>query len=159
MNPSSDQPKTPDSKPTASAEAKPEVKDDPKTDAKPTATASKPDAKTDAKPDAKPDPKTGGKPEAKPAPTPPPNPDDPAKTLALFQPGPARVPRETFLAAAAQLLYDESPVFNTSQLDQPQRLKAMYEQALAALGQVPETKETKALVTKIQALMKKMPLV
>lgn len=86
------------------------------------------------------------------------NPDDPAKTLALFQPGPARIPRETFLLAAAQILYDESPVFNTSQLDQPQRLKAMYEQSLAALGQVPETKETKALVTKIQALMKKMPL-
>ena len=49
MNPNSDQPKTPDPKPSASADsksdasvAKPEVKDDAKTDAKPTATASKP---------------------------------------------------------------------------------------------------------------------
>ena len=62
MNPSSDQPKTPDSKPGATADpkpdasvAKPEVKDDTKADTKPTAAASKPDAKADAKPDAKSD--------------------------------------------------------------------------------------------------------
>ena len=63
MTPDTDQPKTPDPKPSASAEskpdasvAKPEAKDDTKPDAKPTAPASKPVAKADAKPDAKPAP-------------------------------------------------------------------------------------------------------
>jgi H+-transporting ATPase len=79
MNPSSDQPKTPEPKPSASAEAKaaasvakPEVKDDTEAHAKPTATASKPDAKvaskTGAKSDAKADSTTGAKPDAKTAP-------------------------------------------------------------------------------------------
>jgi H+-transporting ATPase len=111
MNPSSDQPKTPDPKPTASAEAKPEVKDDPKTDAKLTATASKPDAKADTKPDAKaeskhdakqddkpdaksvtkPDAKTGAKPDAKAdpktgaKPEAKPAPQDDLKTLPLAE--------------------------------------------------------------------------
>ena len=69
MKPDTDQPKTPDPKPSASAEskpdasvAKPEVKDDAKTDTKsikPDAkAASKPDVKTGAKPDAKDDLKT-----------------------------------------------------------------------------------------------------
>ncbi len=82
MNASSDQPKTPDPKPSASAQskpaasvAKPEVKDDTKTDAKPTATASKPGAEPDAKPDAK----TGAKPDAKPAP------QDDLKTLPMAE--------------------------------------------------------------------------
>lgn len=86
------------------------------------------------------------------------NPDDPAKTLQLFQAGPVQVPRATFMLAAAKALYDESAVFSTSQLDQPQRLRAMYDQSLAALHEVPETKETKAIVAKIQAAIKKMPL-
>jgi len=90
MNPSSDQPKTPDPKPDASADpksdasvAKPEAKDDAKKDAKPTATASKPDGKADAKPEAKPsaktDPKTGAKPDAKP------DPKDDLKTLPMAE--------------------------------------------------------------------------
>lgn len=86
------------------------------------------------------------------------NADDPAKTLQQFQTGPVRVARETFLLAAAKILYDESAVFGPSQADQPQRLRAMYDQSLAALHEVPETKETKALVAKIQAAIKKMPL-
>jgi hypothetical protein len=86
------------------------------------------------------------------------SPDDPAKTLELFQTNPVLVPRETFLLAAAKILYDESAVFGTNKLDQPQRLRAMYDQALAALVQVPESKETKALTSKIQAALKKMPL-
>ena len=82
MKPDTDQPKTPDPKPSASAEskpdasvAKPEVKDDTKTDAKPTATPSKPDAKSASKLDAK----TGSKPDAKP------DPKDDLKTLPLAE--------------------------------------------------------------------------
>ena len=55
MKPDTDQPKTPDPKPSASAESKPNATDA-KTDAKPTAPASKPGAKPDAKPEAKPAP-------------------------------------------------------------------------------------------------------
>jgi H+-transporting ATPase len=83
MNSSSDQPKTPNPKPSVSAEAKPEAKDDTKADAQPDATASEPDVKAapkpGAKPDAKADPKTGAKPEAKPAP------QDDLKTLPLAE--------------------------------------------------------------------------
>ena len=83
MNSSSDQPKTPNPKPSVSAEAKPDAKDDTKADAQPDATASEPDVKAapkpGAKPDAKADPKTGAKPEAKPAP------QDDLKTLPLAE--------------------------------------------------------------------------
>ena len=86
MNPSSDQPKTPDPKPGASGEskadasvAKPDTKDDPQADAKPTATASKPGSKSNAKPDAKANLKAGAKPEAKPAP------QDDLKTLPMAE--------------------------------------------------------------------------
>jgi len=71
MKPDTDQPKTPDPKPSASAEAKPDVKPD--------APASKPDAKAEAKPDAKQDAKTGAKSKAKPAP------QDDLKTLPLAE--------------------------------------------------------------------------
>jgi hypothetical protein len=84
--------------------------------------------------------------------------DDPAKALQLFQAGAAQVARETFLLGTAKLLYDEGNIFTRNQLDQPLRLKAMYDQALAALGQVPESKDSKALTTTIQAAMKKLPM-
>ena len=71
MKPDTDQPKTPDPKPSASAEAKPDVKPD--------APASKPDAKAEAKPDAKQDAKTGAKSKAKPAP------QDDLKTLPMAE--------------------------------------------------------------------------
>jgi hypothetical protein len=85
-------------------------------------------------------------------------PDDPNKAAELFKTPPVHVARETFLLAAAKILYDESAVFGSSQLDQPQRLKAMYDQALAALGQVPETGETKALSALIKSAEAKLPL-
>jgi H+-transporting ATPase len=98
MTPCSDEPKTPDPKPSASAESKPKasfatpgVKCDTEASAKASATPSKPDAKDDAQPDAraatkpdakldaKPDPKTGAKPDAKPAP------EDDLKTLPMAE--------------------------------------------------------------------------
>jgi H+-transporting ATPase len=86
MTSATDQPKTPDPKPSGSTDPKPdasvaksEVKDATKADAKPKAVASKPDAKATAKPDAKPDAKTGAKPDAKPAP------QDDLKTLPMAE--------------------------------------------------------------------------
>jgi H+-transporting ATPase len=82
MTQDTDQPKSPNPKPSAAADpkpaapvAKPEVNDATKADAKPTATAATPGAK----PDAKADPKNGAKPAAKPAP------QDDLKTLPLAE--------------------------------------------------------------------------
>lgn len=84
------------------------------------------------------------------------NPDDPAKSLDLFKTSPVEVKRETFLWGAARILYDESTVFGSNKLDQPLRLKALCDEALAALGAIPENKDTKALAAKIQAVVKKL---
>jgi hypothetical protein len=84
------------------------------------------------------------------------NPDDPAKSLDLFKTASVEVKRETFLWAAAKILNDESAIFGPNKLDQPLRLKALCEEALSALGVIPETPETKALASKIQATLKKL---
>lgn len=84
------------------------------------------------------------------------SPDNPARSLEMFQAGEVRVPRATFLFAAARMLYGQSGIFGDRQLDQPQRLRAMYDTALAALKTIPETKETKALAGAIQSAVKKM---
>lgn len=84
------------------------------------------------------------------------NADDPAKSLDLFKTMPVQVTRESFSTAAAQILFDEAHVFGSNKIDQPTREKAMYDEALAALAAVPETKDTKALGEKIKAAMKKL---
>jgi hypothetical protein len=84
------------------------------------------------------------------------NPDDPAKALDVFKTTPVQVKRETFLWAAANILYDESGIFGPNKLDQPLRLKALCDEALAALGALPETKDTKALAERIQMALKKL---
>ncbi len=86
------------------------------------------------------------------------NKDDAAKTAELFKAGSAQVPRATFILAMATALFEESDLFSTKKLDQPQRMKLMCNQALEALKTIPETKETKALAAKIQATLKKAKL-
>jgi hypothetical protein len=81
--------------------------------------------------------------------------DDPAKTLEKFK-SEVLVPRDVFLLAAAKALQEHSELFASSKLDQPTRQKLMCQQALDVLHAIPETKETKALVTKIQTSMKKI---
>jgi hypothetical protein len=80
---------------------------------------------------------------------------DAAKTLEQFKAGEPQTPRAVFLYAAARRLYDQSGLFGSTKLDQPNRLKMMYRQALEALQSIPETKDTKALSSRIQAAMKK----
>jgi len=84
------------------------------------------------------------------------SPDDSAKVLDKFKAGEVRIPRATFLSGMAKLLYDDSDVFTSNKLDQPQRLQVMLEESLAALRAVPETKDTKELSTKVQTALKKM---
>jgi hypothetical protein len=83
---------------------------------------------------------------------------DAAKALERFRGGEPQTPRTIFLYAAAKRLYEQSDLFGTTKLDQPNRLKMMCQQALDALGTIPETKETKALATKIQAALKKIKM-
>jgi hypothetical protein len=83
------------------------------------------------------------------------NPDDPAKTLDKFKAGEVTVPREVFLFAVAKSLQERSELFGSNKLDLPERVKVMCQEALDALQQIPATKESKALATKLQAILKK----
>jgi len=82
-------------------------------------------------------------------------PDDSAKALELFKAGEPKVPRATFVYGLAKSLFDLSSLYGSNRLDQPQRLKLLCDEALAALAGTPETKDTKALTAKIQAAVKK----
>jgi hypothetical protein len=86
------------------------------------------------------------------------SPDDAAATQEKLKTGEARVPRETFLMAAAKALSDQSELFTGTKLDLPNRLKMLSQEALAALGAIPQTKDTKTLTDKIQARLKKARL-
>ncbi|MGB7762282.1 MAG: hypothetical protein WBL61_20780 [Bryobacteraceae bacterium] len=82
---------------------------------------------------------------------------DSAQVLEKFKAGEVKTPRATFLYAAAKSLFEVSDIFAANKLDEPQHSKAMWEEALGALHSIPETKETTALATKIQAALKKIP--
>jgi len=84
------------------------------------------------------------------------SPDDPAKTLETLKSGEAQAPRPVFLTAVAKMLYDSSELFGSMKMDQPNRLRLLCQEASEALKGVPESKETKALTTKIQAALKKI---
>ncbi len=84
------------------------------------------------------------------------SPDDPAKALEVLKNGDAQIARPLFLFASAKMLYDQSSLFSATKMDQPVRLRLMCQVALDALQGVPESKETKALTTKIQAALKKI---
>ena len=81
---------------------------------------------------------------------------DAAKTQELLKGGTATVPRATFLMAMAETLYNQSQLFTPEKLDQPEKLRIFRERAQAALKGVPESKESKELNSRIQALLKKV---
>jgi len=84
------------------------------------------------------------------------NPDDTAKTVEVFKAPEVKVTRETWRFATAKLLYDASELYGSNKLDQPNRLKLLCDEAMRALQSIPQTKDTKALATKIQATLKKI---
>lgn len=86
------------------------------------------------------------------------SPDDAAAAQEKLKTGEFRVPRDTFLLAAAKSLQEQSELFTSTKLDQPNRLKLLSQEALKALGSIPQTKETKSLTDKIQARLKKAKL-
>jgi hypothetical protein len=81
---------------------------------------------------------------------------DPAKTLELMKNGDAKRPRADFLAALAQELFDRTAIYGPTKLDLPNRAKMLCDEALEALKAGPDTKERKALETKINAALKKI---
>jgi hypothetical protein len=86
------------------------------------------------------------------------SPDDAAAAQEKLKAGQFLVLRNTFLLAAARTLQEQSELFTSSKMDQPNRLKLMSQEALKAFGMVPQTKETKALTDKIQGRLKKARL-
>jgi hypothetical protein len=84
------------------------------------------------------------------------SPNDTAKTLDVLKTGEAQIPRPVFLKAAAKALLDESDLFASDKLDQPNRIKLLLGEAQEALKAVPPDKDTKDLDTKIQAVLKKI---
>jgi hypothetical protein len=79
--------------------------------------------------------------------------EDVAKAQEVFKS--AQTPRETFLLAMADLLYEQSLLFGPTRLDQPNRLKMLCTEANQALAAVPPSKNTKELGTKIEKTLKK----
>jgi hypothetical protein len=77
-------------------------------------------------------------------------PDDTAKALGLFKDGSPQIPRATFLAAMANSLYEQSRLYTPSKLDDPSKLKILTNLASEALKGIPESKQTKDLMAKIE---------
>jgi len=82
-------------------------------------------------------------------------PDDTAKTLELFKPGNVQVPRATFLTAMANSLYEQAQLYSPRKLDDGEKLKTFSNLASTALKSIPETKQTKELMAKIEKGQKK----
>ena len=81
--------------------------------------------------------------------------NDAAGAQEKLKTGEFRVPRDTFLLAAAKSLSEQSELFTGTKLDQPNKLKLMSQEAVEVLQPLPQTKETKSLTDKIQARLKK----
>jgi hypothetical protein len=81
--------------------------------------------------------------------------DDAAKAGALLKDPNFTVPRATFMLAMANALYDDANLYTRKKLSDPSKLKMFTGLATEALKGVPESKETKELTKKIQALLKK----
>jgi hypothetical protein len=81
-------------------------------------------------------------------------PEDPAKTQELLKAGTYQVPRAAFVTTMAGTLFEESKLYGSRQIANPDRVKIFCTRALDALKTVPETKQTKELVTKINKSLK-----
>lgn len=82
-------------------------------------------------------------------------PDDLGKTEEILKTGEAQVPRNTFLLAMTQALYQESQLYAPDKLDEPQKMTILSQRAEQALQGLPESKETKELAAKLDKAKKK----
>jgi hypothetical protein len=82
-------------------------------------------------------------------------PDDTAKAAGLFQSGTVEVSRAGFLQAMGNALYDQSQLYTSSKLDDPNKLKMFAKLAAEAIEGLPESKDTKDLKAKVEKALKK----
>ena len=85
------------------------------------------------------------------------HPKDPAAALKVFQTPPVQVPRQTFFYQMADLLYQQTGLFDTKHLDRPERQMVMYKVALAALSSIDQADDAEALAARIHEAIKKLP--
>ncbi len=81
--------------------------------------------------------------------------EDVAKAQQVFTQPPVKIPRETFMFAMAELLSEIAELYGPYRTYQPERLEFFADTAMAALKEVPESKETKELAKKIDETKKK----
>lgn len=80
--------------------------------------------------------------------------NDAAKTQEMFKGGAVTVPKNVFVAAAARSLYEQSNLYSRRKMDEPEKLRIFCERANEVLKELPDSKEKKDLVSKIQARLK-----
>lgn len=83
-------------------------------------------------------------------------PKDPAKGRAAYQGGETKVAGPTFLLLVANGLYEVGEMFGPKKLDQPHRLKGVYDTAEAALELIKGNKDAKELLRKVTEARKKL---
>ncbi|HWQ57194.1 MAG TPA: hypothetical protein VN442_26140 [Bryobacteraceae bacterium] len=83
------------------------------------------------------------------------SPDDSAKARELFKSGEVKVPRGQFILAMADAMHDSAALYGRNKLDEPQKMMILCTRAEEALKSVPASKESKELLLKIQATLKK----
>ncbi|MCX6637691.1 MAG: hypothetical protein NT090_21770 [Acidobacteria bacterium] len=83
-------------------------------------------------------------------------PKDAEKARAAFKPEDTQLPREQFVLAFMNTLYEISGLFGPKKMNEPDRLKMFYQEALAGLGTLPPSKEKKDLTDKIQKALKNL---
>jgi hypothetical protein len=82
-------------------------------------------------------------------------PEDTAKASELFRAEKVEVPRGTFMLAMANAFFDQAQLYVRTRLSDPSKLKALCDRGLDALKSAPDSKDSKDLAKKIQALLKK----
>lgn len=83
-------------------------------------------------------------------------PNDAGKARAAFKPEDTQLPREQFVLALVNTLHEISGLFGPKKMNEPDRLKMFYQEALAGLETLPPSKEKKDLTDKIQKALKNL---
>jgi hypothetical protein len=81
-------------------------------------------------------------------------PEDAAKAEQILKSSGGKVPRATFSLAMARTLFEESQLYSRQKLYDFEKMTILCQRALAVLGSLPETPETKDLGKSIRLAMK-----
>ncbi|HLK48810.1 MAG TPA: hypothetical protein VKT49_11780 [Bryobacteraceae bacterium] len=84
-------------------------------------------------------------------------PGDPVHAMTAFGAAPVAVPRQTFFYQMANLLFEQSGLFDAQHIDRPDRQAVMYQVALAALRAIEQSDDAEALATRIHDALNKLP--